>query len=150
MGDEHREPSPYGDSRQLRLHGYDVTLSGELGARLEALDADPRWLTTWWQQGERDRCVDRPAPCPVLAEPPRTGQFEHGWKFAAVQRLSQEFRPFVWVDDLAITSAARRWADTVCPVRTLLLAPDSAVGLTHIEMDAIEEFVDSVHDPELP
>lgn len=117
--------------------------------------ADVVWLTTWLEDANASLAPLLGLPrLPVLPRPDVAARSPHGflgrrsataarwWKLAAAQRAldPQPRRPFVWTDDdLDLQDDARTWAQQR-PGPSLLLAPDTAVGLTPDHLETIEQF----------
>jgi hypothetical protein len=62
--------------------------------------------------------------------------------------VGEKMKPFVWIDDdidifRSAAESARQWAANL-PVRNLLISPDSRSGLTHGQLEAVEDFLLSV------
>jgi hypothetical protein len=62
--------------------------------------------------------------------------------------VGENMKPFVWIDDdidifRSGTESPRQWAANL-PVRNQLIAPDPRSGLTHGQLEAVEDFLSSV------
>ncbi len=124
-----------------------VYVSPSMCARLEAVASRPGvsswWLTSWDQQtrDSMDPFVGRSWPALATAT---TAAGEGWWKWDAVQAWLDQgnvSRRLVWCDD-HLSPPARR--DTIRQrlhdrgVDTLLIAPDTSVGLTPQHLEEIE------------
>ncbi|MCP3854012.1 MAG: hypothetical protein GY698_04645 [Actinomycetia bacterium] len=131
----------FGDGRKLVLDGFSLTLSRRLGARLASLSADIVWLTTWGQKANEVGCRVGLPELPVAALPPVGGAADGAWKFEAVREYSSTAgRPWVWIDDNAISRQAEVWAEAQ-QFRSLLVRPAANRGLSPEEMDSIEDWI---------
>lgn len=131
----------FDDAEPHAIAGYQLLLSAEQGRRLAALDADIRWLTTWGRDaylvGER---IGLPS-LPVAADPPDAVTSSGPWKYEAVRRqVEDERRPFVWIDDNAISRPARAWAERL-DLAHLLIAPDPLRGVGPDDLGRVEGFI---------
>jgi hypothetical protein len=122
-----------------------------MGKRLGALSAEIFWVTTWEHQADSiiAPLCDLPPHLGVLSRPTETTRSDGGWKFDEVRRaVGEKMKPFVWIDDdidifRSAAESARQWAANL-PVRNLLISPDSRSGLTHGQLEAVEDFLLSV------
>lgn len=139
------------DFRSKECNGYEIKHSLEMGERIDALDCDIVWLTTWEHDanafigplfgwGER----------PVIAS--GDTWYRRGWWKS---RVLQEFmyhdpRPFIWLDD-DLADAVRKdevdWLDRFDQPR-LLISPLTTQGLLPEHLDWVEAFlVDHTFQP---
>jgi hypothetical protein len=134
----------FGDGRRARVDGFDLTLSGRLGARLRQLPADIRWLTTWGHQaGEIGARMGLP-PLPLAGEPPAAATSSGPWKLEVVRSVvEEEGRAFIWIDDDAITDEADAWLGQTS-MRGMFVRPQPNRGLTPADLDAVEAFIEQV------
>ena len=99
---------------------FTIRWNAELVARLDALDADKWWLSTWQ---------------------PETAQLNRA---LGVDALKQD-RPIVWLDDEETTyNAGLAIQTTPHEAPVLGVGPDSAIGIGRPQMDLVEDFI---HDP---
>lgn len=117
--------------------------------------ADVRWLTTWLDDANESLgpllglpalpVVPRPADRQAAAHGflgSRAGGFGGWWKLAAARALldPQPHRPLVWTDDdLVWEPDAVAWAEGR-QAPTLLIAPETDVGLTAESLAAVVAF----------
>ena len=86
-----------------------------------------------------------------LERPLNTTHEDGTWKFDVVRRsVADDMRPFIWIDDdigsfRSGAESARKWAERL-PIPSLLIAPDPKTGLTHGNLEAIEEFLGQLDD----
>lgn len=131
----------FGDGLPFELFGDELILSERLGARLGALDADLRWLTTWGADANLIGAAMDLTDLPVAGLPPMDATAGGPWKFDVVRgQVTLERRPFVWIDDEAIPPDASDWAHSI-GVPCLLIEPDPDRGLTPADIDAVEAFI---------
>lgn len=131
----------FGDGLPFELFGDELILSERLGARLGALDAELRWLTTWGADANLIAAAMGLPDLPVAGLPPMDATAGGPWKFEVVQaQVDLERRPFAWIDDEAIPLEAEAWAASI-GVPCLLIEPDPDRGLTPAGLDAVEAFV---------
>jgi hypothetical protein len=127
---------------------YDLCLSRSMGRAIAALPAEIVWVTTWERNADSmvAPIVDLPRGLRVLDKPDGFAGHDTDWKFDVVRSaLTSDMRPFVWIDDDMETfrserESARAWSATL-PVESLLLSPDPRSGLTHGDLDAVEDFL---------
>lgn len=150
LGSVPRRADEFDDFRTARCNGFPITFSAKMGQRLERLDAQIVWATTW----EHDDLANKEiAPLfgwprlPVLHRgdhDERAGRFGW-WKASAVQAYLEEHpRPFVWIDDDLAASVAGgdvAWLAT-CEQPRLLVSPE--LGLLPSQLDEIERFLDEL------
>ena len=131
----------FGDGLPFELFGDELILSDRLGARLGALDADLRWLTTWGADANLIGAAMKLPDLPVAGLPPLDATAGGPWKFDVVRaQVEVERRPFAWIDDEAIPAITAAWAESM-GVPCLLVEPDPERGLTPAELDAVEAFL---------
>jgi hypothetical protein len=122
---------------------YPMWLSKAMGERLCALDAEIQWLTTWGHDAVQvAKIIGLPLDLEVAAVPQRTFR---NWKLDGVIdfHLQHPDRPFVWLDDDAITPLARKWLDErVTPCLGLDIDEDH--GITIAQFEQIELFLAEV------
>src|SRR5438046_46591 len=75
----------FGDGRVLRLDGFHLNLSRQLGTRLSALDASVRWLSTWGVRAREVGDLLGVPRWPVAIEPPAGATSSGPWKFDCVR-----------------------------------------------------------------
>jgi hypothetical protein len=129
----------------------DLCLSRSMGKRLGALSAEIVWVTTWEHQADSiiAPLCGLPPGLGVLSRPTETTRPDGAWKFDEVRRaVGENMKPFVWIDDdidifRSGTESPRQWAANL-PVRNQLIAPDPRSGLTHGQLEAVEDFLSSV------
>ena len=86
----------FGDGLPFDLFGDELILSERLGARLGALDAELRWLTTWGGDANLIAAAMDLPDLPVAGLPPMDATAGGPWKFEVVQsQVALERRPFV-------------------------------------------------------
>lgn len=158
------------DWRTTEVDGWDVTVSDELARRLERLDAQRVWLTTWEHDANRHLVsfLGWQEQLPVLTSDLRAHTYDdearnipavrqklgHSWwKWWSLEailnyadmdphHLGVKLPPaLVWVDDdLKYWPEARDWAACL-PIPSLLIRPQPAHGVTPAQLTEIETFV---------
>lgn len=128
-------------------HGYgqryfNLNWSAELVRKLDALDADWLWLTSWKADGPEflDPLLGIESAGWMDWDYSAATGFNHEMKFPAlVADQAANPRPFVWVDDEATVA----FDASALPVEVphLVLTPDDAVGVTATDLEAMSEFV---------
>lgn len=149
-------PEAFADFEEHTARGFLLRLSRDMGRRLARLTAELCWATTWADTIDRDVTpfCGLPAGLRIAARPPlEEAALATNWKLVQVRRLLEaEPRPFVWIDDDALSRPgpdgedALSWAGGL-EVPHLLVAPDPAVGLTAAELGWIERFLDALGAP---
>jgi hypothetical protein len=91
------------------------------------------WLTSWNHAANTDV-----APLFELPQLPVLDVQAHHLKLEVVRTFAPAGRPLAWVDDRLEPEAVRWGRDR--RARTLLLAPDSRVGLTTAEVERLLAF----------
>jgi HAD domain in Swiss Army Knife RNA repair proteins len=126
----------------------DLRLSRSMGQRVGAMSAEIVWATTWEHLADEvvaPLCGMRRG-LDFLERPLNTIHKDGTWKFDVVRRsVAEGMRPFIWIDDDIDSfhngaEPARKWADRL-PIPSLLIAPDPKTGLTHGDLEAVEEFL---------
>lgn len=128
---------PWADFRRVP-HGFHCLVSRSMADALAALPVRLVWLTTWEEMAneviapvlgwDRLEVVERKAH----AEEP-------WWKLNAVEAhiKASDGGPFIWIDDdIAFEDQVRPSLES-CPVRYLLISPESSVGITPEHIRAI-------------
>lgn len=145
-------PGAYGDFEEHEARGFVLRLSRAMGRRLAQLPAELCWATTWADTIDRDVSpyCGLPGGLRVAAWPPADGpEALVNWKLVQIRRLVEsEVRPFVWVDDDALSWPGPDGADAYAwsaglALPHLLLSPDPAKGLTEEEIGRIAGFLES-------
>lgn len=144
-------PEAFADFEAHAARGFLLRLSREMGRRLMALPAELCWATTWADTIDRDVApfCGLPEGLRVAARAPlEEAALATNWKLVQIRRLVEaERRPFVWVDDDALSwpgpngEDAGTWAGRL-GLPHLLVAPDPAIGLTGAAIDQIARFLD--------
>lgn len=145
-------PAAFEDFEAHEARGFVLRLSRAMGRRLSKLPAELCWATTWADTIDRDVSpyCDLPSGLRVAAWPPAGGEAaQSNWKLVQLRRLVEaEMRPFVWVDDDAMSwpdpdgTDAHAWSAGLT-LPHLLLSPDPATGLTVGEIGRIAAFLES-------
>ncbi|MBW3093451.1 hypothetical protein KIH79_11075 [Bifidobacterium sp. 82T10] len=133
-----------------RYHGrLKITWSGELVERLNALDAQILWLSTWQPY------IDTLNPKLGVTWPtlhwydPVTREGRYTGKRRMVLNHLALGRPIVWIDDEETTYQAGLAIQAHKPTAPVLaVGPDSCIGISRPQMDLIERFV--AQPPEEP
>ena len=126
---------------------FTIRWNMELVVRLDALDADKYWLSTWQpetMQLNRALGVDWPTIHwynPVTREGIWTGK-----RRTIVDALAQG-RPIVWLDDEETTHDASLAVESTSHTAPVLaVGPDPAIGISRPQMKLVEEFVQDSPD----
>lgn len=114
-------------------------------ARLDALDADKWWLSTWQPEtGRLNRALGVDWPTVQWYDPTTREGIWTGKRRTILDALKQD-RPIVWLDDEETTyNAGLAIQATPHEAPVLGVGPDSAIGVSRPQMDLIEDFI---HDP---
>lgn len=128
--------------------GFGIIWSPDVIDRLFALRdrVEVRWLTTHWS-----RIADLPFPAEALGWPVANSEADYRrdvgplgwWKWPVARRtVEEEGRRVVWVDDdLRFDRPARTWVAEQDPRTVLGVSPDTTVGLTPEQLDAVEAWL---------
>lgn len=122
---------------------WDRTLTDRLHALHTSGRVEIRWLTTW---GADANAYIAPLFC--WTEFLVCGEVEYGvqwWKLRhAMAVIESEGRRVIWTDDdIRYDETALAWLATLPAARVTWLAPDPARGLSHDDLDAIDEWIGS-------
>lgn len=132
---------------------WDPTITARLRDLHEAGRVEIQWLTTWTT--DADRLLAEPLGLPrgltthARADAAPTGfagswRGRVGWWKLAVARQVAEAEPdrrIVWIDDDLAEQAADTGEWLAAHPHVLVVAPDLRWGLTHAELDAVEEWL---------
>lgn len=141
----------FGPDRRERLlvrdlgRRFTIRWNAELVARLDALDADKWWLTTWQPETTQlNRALGVDWPTIRWYDPVTRDGILTGKRRTILDALKQD-RPIVWLDDEETTyNAGLAIQTTPHEAPVLGVGPDSAIGIGRPQMDLI---VDFIHDP---
>ncbi|MGY1714201.1 HAD domain-containing protein [Geodermatophilus sp. SYSU D01106] len=143
--------------RQGSFNGYRLAWDPTITARLRELHESGRveiqWLTTW--AGDADRLLAEPMGLPRgLRVHARAGAAPTGflgifgggsgwWKLTAAQEVAaaEPDRRIVWIDDDLAEQADDTGDWLAANPHVLVVAPDLYVGLTHEQLDRVEEWL---------
>lgn len=121
---------------------FNLNWSAELVRKLDELNADWLWLTSWKEDAPEflDPMLGVKSAGALDWDYSKATNFNHALKFVALLAdQDANPRPFVWVDDEATVAFD---ADAfLTPVPHLVVCPDDEVGLTADDLAAITEFV---------
>lgn len=131
--------------------GFTICFSHELLRELERLaerdDVEVRWLTTWREHAAAELCTALDLQGAKWAVTPDDHQnLDHWgwWKLHALQRDWDGESRVVWVDDdLKYDSGAQRWLSQQDSDKVLEISPETHLGLTRVELEAIKKFIDA-------
>lgn len=142
----HQAPT-WDDWRRIDHAPYHLVLSESMATRLDRLEAEIVWLTTWEDQA--NHYVGSALGWDALdVVGRRRGPADRWWKLEALRRrIRRDPHPFVWVDD-ELERRARMvepWLDEL-GIPHLLVSPDPETGLSSAELDEIERFVSDIRD----
>lgn len=132
-----------------------IVHSKALGAALNNLDIEIRWLTTWGVQANKliSPLYGLPTNLKVEASPE---DFIHlnedlnlylstvdvDWKFEAIKRFAErEAKPFIWIDDEAIAGKEEALASIAEDIKYMEIQPVDEVGLMQTDIDRIAKFI---------
>jgi hypothetical protein len=143
--------------RQGSFNGYRLSWDPSITARLRELHESGRveiqWLTTWTT--DADRLLAEPMGLPrglkthARADAAPTGFLgvfggsSGWWKLTAAKEVAgaEPDRRIVWIDDDLAAQADDTGDWLAAHPHVLVIAPDLAVGLTHEQLDAVEEWL---------
>ena len=141
----------FGPDRRERLlvrdlgRRFTIRWNAELVARLDALDADKWWLSTWQPEtAQLNRALGVDWPTIRWYDPVTRDGILTGKRRTILDALKQD-RPIVWLDDEETTyNAGLAIQATPHEAPVLGVGPDSAIGIGRPQMDLVEDFI---HDP---
>lgn len=149
-------PPGWKDWRKVSADYCTIRYSRTMVNRLQNLDADLVWLTTWRETANRFLCplfgwkhlsVAGETPDCVDENFEEIYQYHDGWwKAPIAQRfIERNPRPFVWVDDDlgSVDTSELTW---VRDHPFLLVRPTGSYGLQPHAMDHIEQFLQNVRE----
>lgn len=124
---------------------FTIRWNAELVARLDALDADKWWLSTWQPEtAQLNRALGVDWPTVQWYDPTTREGIWTGKRRTILDALAQN-RPIVWLDDEETTyNAGLAIQATPHEAPVLGVGPDSAIGVGRPQMDLVEDFI---HDP---
>jgi len=143
--------APLGGVHGAVRQKFRLRISKKMCAALAALPAEIHWATTWEHLAndllwEHTGFNDYPVACRMatgLTHQIITDQDvgEIWWKFRDIYAMvEKDPRPFIWCDDEAIPPFAdEQFRELGQPF--LLIKPDAKVGLTHVDLDKIRNFL---------
>ena len=119
-----------------------IRWNAELVARLDALDADKWWLTTWQPEtGRLNRALGVDWPTIRWYDPITRDGIPTGKRRTILDALKQD-RPIVWLDDEETTyNAGLAIQTTPHEAPVLGVGPDSAIGVSRPQLALIEDFI---------
>lgn len=121
---------------------FTIRWNAELVARLDALDADKWWLSTWQPEtAQLNRALGVDWPTVQWYDPMTREGIWTGKRRTILDALAQN-RPIVWLDDEETTynvGLAIQATPHEAPV--LGVGPDSAIGVGRPQMDLVEDFI---------
>lgn len=119
-----------------------IRWNAELVARLDALDADKRWLSTWQPEtAQLNRALGVDWPTVQWYDPMTREGIWTGKRRAVLDALAQT-RPIIWLDDEETTyNAGLAIQATPHEAPVLGVGPDSAIGVGRPQMDLVEDFI---------
>jgi hypothetical protein len=134
---------------------WDPTVTARLRAWHESGRVELQWLTTWTEKA--DLLLAEPMGLPRgLRTHSREGELSTGfggrlggvagwWKLAAAREVAEAEpgRRIVWIDDDLAEQAvdAEEWL--AANGQVLVVAPEYMTGLTHVELDRVEAWLDA-------
>ena len=121
---------------------FTIRWNAELVARLDALDADKRWLSTWQPEtGRLNRALGVDWPTVHWYDPITREGILTGKRRTILGALKQD-RPIVWLDDEETTyNAGLAIQATPHEAPVLGVGPDSAIGVSRPQLALIEDFI---------
>lgn len=119
-----------------------IRWNAELVARLDALDADKWWLSTWQPEtAQLNRALGVDWPTVQWYDPVTRDGILTGKRRTILDALKQD-RPIVWLDDEETTyNAGLAIQTTPHEAPVLGVGPDSAIGIGRPQMDLVEDFI---------
>ena len=135
--------------RQGTFKGYLLKWDPSITARLKSLHdrglIEIQWLTTWSEDADELLADQMGLPRGLIVHPYPQGSTRGWWKFDHARDVvdTNQDRPVVWIDDDLDFYAqdVYHWVDSNDNVFTV--CPDLLGGLTHNQIDDIEEWLDS-------
>jgi hypothetical protein len=125
----------------VQVDGLPHLLSRRAAGALRSLytEFECVWCTGWEERADEHlpALLDLPRGWPHIAFPDRPEMAAH-WKLRGIEAYAGAERPLAWVDD-AHDPTCREWARRR-PGPTLLVATDSAVGLTEEHADQLRRW----------
>lgn len=121
---------------------FTIRWNAELVARLDALDADKWWLSTWQPEtAQLNRALGVDWPTVQWYDPTTREGIWTGKRRTILDALAQN-RPIVWLDDEETTyNAGLAIQATPHEAPVLGVGPDSAIGVGRPQMDLVEDFI---------
>lgn len=121
---------------------FTIRWNAELVARLDALDADKWWLSTWQPEtAQLNRALGVDWPTVQWYDPTTREGIWTGKRRTILDALKQD-RPIVWLDDEETTyNAGLAIQATPHESPVLGVGPDSAIGVGRPQMDLVEDFI---------
>lgn len=121
---------------------FTIRWNAELVARLDALDADKWWLSTWQPEtAQLNRALGVDWPTVQWYDPTTREGIWTGKRRTILDALKQD-RPIVWLDDEETTyNAGLAIQATPHEAPVLGVGPDSAIGVGRPQMDLVEDFI---------
>ena len=121
---------------------FTIRWNAELVARLDALDADKWWLSTWQPEtAQLNRALGVDWPTVQWYDPTTREGIWTGKRRTILDALKQD-RPIVWLDDEETTyNAGLAIQTTPHEAPVLGVGPDSAIGIGRPQMDLVEDFI---------
>lgn len=136
--------TPWAKATRTRVHpdgshfGYQINTSVLLGERLQQLEVDIHWLTTWRDEANTliAPLAGLPDDLPVVQWGSKIGDASIIGKTNAVSQWAEANpgHPYIWVDD----EHDERYLTTD---RSLVIGPNPRHGLVPEEIDLIEQWV---------
>ena len=119
-----------------------IRWNAELVARLDALDADKWWLSTWQPEtAQLNRALGVDWPTVQWYDSTTREGIWTGKRRTILDALAQN-RPIVWLDDEETTyNAGLAIQATPHEAPVLGVGPDSAIGVGRPQMDLVEDFI---------
>lgn len=121
---------------------FTIRWNAELVDRLDALDADKWWLSTWQPEtAQLNRALGVDWPTIRWYDPVTRDGILTGKRRTILDALKQD-RPIVWLDDEETTyNAGLAIQTTPHEAPVLGVGPDSAIGIGRPQMDLIVDFI---------
>lgn len=122
---------------------FRVHWSREVVGRLDALDVDIHWLSTWqpYAVSTLDPMLGVNWPTEIWYDPVTDERRWTGKRRTVFDAIRRGDRPIIWVDDEEITWTVRMQVESLrpaCPV--LMVSPDERIGLSRRQLALIELF----------
>ncbi len=142
----------WGDFEMTEGAGFPLFLSQKMAKAIIELPVEHRWATIWRNEANVTISPMLGWPqLPVLTEPNPIAARKGGYNFkhfGVLDEISEEQRPFIWMDDEAIPYDHSALDEL--GVNYLLIEPDAMTGVTPADIESIKYWLATGEQPYLP